>query len=120
MTSVFPSLLSWSELAPFLLRLTLGAVIIYSGYSALRSKNENPTEKLIGIVEILASILLVIGLWTQLAALVVAIDLVVRLAFKVKNREFLTNGVNYYLILLIIALSLLVSGAGLLAFDYKL
>ena len=78
------------------------------------------SNKIVAIIEAVVGILLLIGLWTQLAALVVILDLIIRLIRKIKNRSFLSNGVNYYLILLVMAISLLVTGAGFLAFDLPL
>lgn len=131
MLSLFPSLLSYQQLSPFIVRVTLGAVFVFWAYRTFRNKNGNlfaasaltssPVNmKIIAIVEAAAGILLVVGLWTQVAALVAAIDLLIRLIERVKNRAFLTDGVNYYLILLVMALSLLVTGAGRLAFDLPL
>jgi len=73
--------------------------------------------KLVGLVEAIAGVLMVIGLWTQLAALVAGIDLVVRIGGRIKARAFLTDGVNYYVVLLVLAISLMVLGAGKMAFD---
>jgi uncharacterized membrane protein YphA (DoxX/SURF4 family) len=120
MLSLFPSLLSWSQLSPFLIRLVLGVVLLYQAYKDMKSRGATGNKKILGAIEAIVGILLVIGLWTQLAALIAALDLVVRLFFKAKSRAFLTDGVNYYLILLVLALSLLFTGAGLFAFDLAL
>ena len=74
----------------------------------------------LGIIEGVAGILLVIGLWTQVAALVVFVDLVIRLVERIMKKAFLTDGVNYYLVLLVMAISLMVTGAGWIAFDLPL
>ena len=49
-----------------------------------------------------------------------SVIIVVKLSKKVKDRAFLTDGVNYYIILLVLAISLLFSGPGFLAFDLPL
>lgn len=120
MLSLFPSLFSWSELAPFLLRLTLGAVFIYSSARVLRDRSSPSRQKAVGTIEVIAGSLLIIGLWTQLAALVLVVDLLIRLIDRANRRAFLTDGVNYYLLLLVMAISLLVMGAGFFAFDYRI
>ena len=120
MLSLFPNFLSWSQVSPLLIRQALGAVVIYWSYRALRYSKTDTKEKITAVIEGLAGILLVIGLWTQLAAMVVAIDLIVRLVGRIMKKSFLTDGVNYYLILLVLALSLLVTGAGWMAFDLGL
>jgi uncharacterized membrane protein YphA (DoxX/SURF4 family) len=118
--SVFPSLLTYQLLAPVMIRLALGAVLIFWSYRLLFKSSPDTKRKIVSIIEALAGILLVIGLWTQVAALVIVIDLIVRLYGKFSNKAFLTDGVNYYLILLVLALSLLVTGPGFLAFDMPL
>ena len=72
------------------------------------------------MIEGVAGILMLIGLWTQGAALVIIVDLIIRLVAKIKSRSFLTDGVNYYLFMLVIAISLLLTGPGILSFDLPL
>lgn len=118
--SLFPSLLSWSELSPLLIRLVLAAVFIHWSYRGLKNPSATAKTKGIALIEGIAGILLVIGLWTQAAALVAIVDLVIRLVERIQKKAFLTDGVNYYLILLVLALSLLVTGAGWYGFDLRL
>lgn len=118
MLSLFPSLLTYGLLAPFLLRLVLGITVAYFGMRYIRQKQHTPVT--LGMIEIVLGLLLIIGLYTQAAAALVAIILGLKLAKKVATKAFLTNGVNYYLILLVIAVSLLFSGAGVFAFDLPL
>jgi hypothetical protein len=119
MVSLFPYLLSWSELSPLLIRLTLGAIMIYWSYKGLRT-NTDTTKKLLDVAQGLVGILLVIGLWTQIAALLAAIGFIVCIVGKIRTKSFLTDGVNYMLILLVLAISLLLTGPGLIAFDIRL
>jgi uncharacterized membrane protein YphA (DoxX/SURF4 family) len=120
MLSAFPYLLSWGELAPLIIRATLGSIFIYWAYRAFRKGPATLQTKIVAVAECIAGILLVIGLWTQVAALFAAIDLVMRLVERIRSKAFLTDGVNYYLVLLVLALSLLVTGAGFMAFDLPL
>lgn len=117
MLSLFPTFLSWQQLSPLLIRLVLGAVLIYWSYRRLRTVPLATKSRIVGIIDALLGILLVIGLWTQLAAILIGLDLIVRIVKKIRERSFLTEGVNYYLILLVLCISLLVTGAGWLAFD---
>jgi uncharacterized membrane protein YphA (DoxX/SURF4 family) len=120
MLSLFPSFLTYSLFAPFLLRIVLAATILFFAYRNLKTPNAPATQKAAGALEVICAILLIIGLFTQAAALIVAIIMVVRLVKKVQQKAFLTDGVNYYLILLVIALSIIMSGAGRIAFDLPL
>ena len=107
--SIFPSLLSYQEFAPLLLRLTLGIVFLYWAYRKIFLK-KSKKDIFYMVVNAVVGVFLVIGFLTQLAALVASLLFLVHLAKKIKNKEFLTNGINYYLILLIISLCLLLTG----------
>lgn len=119
MLSLFPTLLSYQLLAPFLLRVTLGVVFIVWSYSHLKSR-EHSKKVALGIVDALVGLFLVIGLWMQVVALIAAILLAAGLVMKAMKKSLFTSGVNYYFILLIISLSLLFLGAGAFAFDLPL
>jgi uncharacterized membrane protein YphA (DoxX/SURF4 family) len=119
MLSLFPSLLSYEGFAPLLLRLTLGSIYIFWAYGRLRNRN-NKKEMIFGITELLVGIFFIIGYFTQLVALVSIVILGTLLVQKIRSGSFLTNGVNYYLILFVISIVLLISGAGFFAFDLPL
>lgn len=119
MLSIFPSLFALEGFAPLLLRLTIGAVFALWAYGKLKKRTDAQNTGL-GIVEALVAISLIIGLLTQLSALVAAIILGVRLVQKIQKKAFLTDGVNYYLILFIISITLLLTGPGFFAFDLPL
>lgn len=118
--SLFPSLFAYQQAAPLLVRLVLGAVFIHWAYKEFRNPAATIHAKGLCVIEGVVGILIFIGLYTQGAALIAAIDLLIRLIGRVANKAFLTDGVNYYLILLILAASLLVLGPGFLAFDLPL
>jgi len=120
MLSLFPSLLSWNQLSPFLIRVTVGIIFIFWSYRTFKNKGLSAPEKAFGYVEGVTGILLVIGLWVQGAAVIACIKLVSCLIGKIRRKQFLTDGVNYYVILLIMAISLLITGAGFFGFDLPL
>lgn len=120
MPSIFWPLLTWQLAAPLLIRVTLGAVLIHWAYREFKSGRSSAKIRIVSGLEGVVGILLVIGLWTQGAALVAAIVLATKLGGRIRSKAFLTDGVNYYLILLVLALSLLVTGAGFWAFDIQL
>ncbi|MDE2041172.1 MAG: hypothetical protein KGI59_02220 [Patescibacteria group bacterium] len=119
MLSVFPYMLSFTRLGPTLVRLGLAAVFLFWTYRSLRGR-ASTNARLIGLFEGVVGGLILIGLWTQVAALLAAVDLIIRIVGRVRNRAFLTDGVNYYVLLLLIALSLVVTGPGFFAFDLPL
>lgn len=120
MLSLFPNLFQYELVAPFLIRITLGAIFLHWAYREMKNSTPGSSKKLIAILEAVAGVLLIIGLWTQGAALFLGLDLLVRLYGKLTKRSLLTDGVNYYLILLILSIALLVMHAGMWAFDLPL
>jgi uncharacterized membrane protein YphA (DoxX/SURF4 family) len=122
MLSLFPSLFAYEQIGPLIIRLTLGITLLYFGYRKTLKKgtSSGSNARLYGIVEIVIGIFLVIGLFTQLAALLNAIILVIKLGFKIRDGAFLTDGINYYILLLAMAVALLFMGPGFLAYDLHL
>jgi uncharacterized membrane protein YphA (DoxX/SURF4 family) len=120
MLSLFPSLLSWQQLAPFIIRVTVGLVFVYWAYKVFRTQNSSTSSKIIASFEAIAGVLMIIGLWAQAAAIYSVIDLIVRLADRIQKKAFLTDGINYYVLLLVMTISIIVTGAGIWAFDMPL
>ena len=120
--SLFPYLLSFQQLSPFIIRIVLGVTLAYFGYNKLigHSHSSGSTSKAYGWVEIVIALFLIVGFWTQLAALLNALILIIKLGWKIKEKKFLTGGVNYYILLLVMAISLVLTGAGAFAIDYPL
>jgi len=119
MLSLFPSLLAFEQIAPFLLRVTLAIVFLFWAYRKLRVGGST-VGMLYAILEALIGISLIFGFYMQLGALIAAIILGIRLLRKIGSKSFFTDGVNYYFLLFVIALSLLFLGAGAFAFDMPL
>ena len=120
--SIFPYLLSYQQLSPFIIRLALGVTLAYFGYHKIlgSGKSSGSNSKAYGWLEVVIAFFLIIGLWTQLAALLNVLILLIKLGWKVKEKKFLTDGVNYYILLLVMAVSLIFTGAGAFAIDYPL
>jgi uncharacterized membrane protein YphA (DoxX/SURF4 family) len=119
MLSIFPSLLSYEGLAPLIIRFILGITLLHFGYLKTidKGRSSGSNTRVYGVLEIATAVFLIIGLYTQLAALINIIILLIKTGNKIADNKFLTDGINYYLLLLAMALSLLFSGAGFLAFD---
>lgn len=120
MLSIFPSLFAYEQLAPTLIRITLAIILLHWLYVGMKSANATKGDKVVSALEGLAGILILAGYMTQLGALIVVIDMIVRIVQKIGKKQFLTNGVNYYLVVLVLALTLMVTGAGLCAVDWPL
>ncbi len=122
MLSLFPSLLTYGLVAPLVIRIVLGGTLIHFGYRKMLNKGESTgsNSPTYGALEIIIGLFLLVGLFTQLAALLNAIILLIKLGYKVKQGLFLSDGVNYYVLLLAMAFSLLFTGPGFFALDLPL
>lgn len=117
MLSLFPDLLTYGQIAPTLMRLVLTVILIHWAYRSFRGSGNSNYNVVWGVTYGVLGILFLVGIFTQFAAAVSVIILGVELIRKIINKSFLTDGINYYLIMFMIALSLLFTGAGFIAFD---
>jgi putative oxidoreductase len=134
MLNPFPDLLTYSLLAPFILRVVAGIIFIDLGVLAFRNEKESwlaslsalkvPDPKLalkiLGGIEIIGGVMFILGLFTQVAALVLAMLVFAETYIEYKEPLLLKRNFVFYLMLLAIVLSLLLSGAGAFAFDLPL
>ena len=133
MLNPFPDLLSLSFFAPFLLRVGLGSLLFLFGFIRLSGKRETYLERFmdrwprsgkirlfsLGGTEIIVGFLFIVGFYTQIAALI-SIAMALTLLFIKKTRMLTGNSKLLYFLIFIVSLSLLISGAGALAFDVPL
>lgn len=134
MLSIFPEMLVYSLFAPFILRLGLGFIFVRFGGLALssdkyrlmevfRNAHLNPPvffATILGAIELLVGLSLILGLYTQIGALIAGIISLILLISKLWGKPFGTEGALFDFMLLSISLSLMFSGAGFLAFDLPL
>ncbi len=113
--SIFPQLLFLGLIAPLLLRVTVGLFILSLGW-----ENYKKPSKWTTIFYAVSGILLVLGLYTQIAALVGIIIIKTDFWINKKTRMFSKNEMILYVMAVIILLSLLFTGPGFLAFDLPL
>ncbi len=120
MLSLFPTLYTYEQFAPFLIRVVLGGTLIYFGYQKVKKHGQSSGSNttLYGIAELVIGVFLVIGLYTQLAALLNAAILVIKLGFKASEGKLFSDGVNYYVLLLTLAVASIFLGPGFWGFDY--
>lgn len=131
MLSIFPNLLDLSFFAPLLLRVAAGLIFLVGGYVALFVRRKSVIEcinvqipgtgkflaPLEGIVGLVGGALLVVGAWTQLAAIALALLSLSSFIMKLRGAKALTESVTFYFLMFVISLSLLLTGAGAFAFD---
>ena len=113
--AVFPQLLTFSLIAPLLLRLAVGIFILYLGLE--RYKKPYGWSS---IFYVASAILLVLGFYTQVA--VIASLLILKFDFYTDKKSNPVSREKYILqvVLNVILISLLFTGPGFLAFDLPL
>ena len=134
MLNPFPELLAYSMLAPFFLRVILGLIFLDLGILKFREEKSRwrasfetlglrPTTffvPLYGLIQVVGGLLLIAGLWTQVAALAFVISTGIELYIEWSAREVLKRDMVFYILIFVISLSLLLSGAGAYAIDIPL
>ena len=137
MLNIFPNLLFLELLSPFMLRATVGVMLFWIGYSYLFKDRNTVIAQLSakwprsakffiyfgGIFEIITGIFLVAGFLTQGAAIagtLIAIDaLFVKFLYKDLDKVAKYSKM-FYILILVISISLIFSGAGAFAIDLPL
>ena len=134
MLNTFPYLLTFGLVAPFIIRLALGAVFIHAGYLKIYKRREETTALFSGInfpspvsfvwaislIEILAGLALIAGFGTQIAAMLIFAVSLGGLVVKIRHSELLKQSIDFYIFALVMSLSLVFTGAGFFAFDLPL
>ena len=134
MLNPFPDFLTYSMLAPFLLRATVGLIFLDLGIIKFKSEKPRwvasfdalglrPSDlfvALYGSLQIIGGLMFLFGAYTQIAALAFVIFTGCELYIEMKAREVLKRDMAFYLLLFVISLSLLLTGAGAYAIDLPL
>lgn len=134
MLNPFPDLLTYSLLAPFILRVIAGLIFVNLGVllfkgekerwltslSVLRIPNPKIAIKILGIIEVAGGVMLILGLYTQVASFILALLIFCEAYVEYKDPLILKRNFVFYIMLLAIVLSLLLSGAGAFAIDLPL
>ena len=134
MLNPFPDLLYFSMLAPFILRVVAGLIFLDLGVlawkqekgrwlislSTLQVPNPKLALKILGFVEIVGGVMLILGFYTQIAALLLAILTFAEAYVEFKDPSILKRSMVFYVLLFAITLSLLLTGAGSFSIDLPL
>lgn len=133
MLTPFPDLLTYGLLAPFLLRLALGALFLKAGSKKVRGVAWTNTffkrigihparyyTSLLGVIEVATGLMLVAGFYTQVASIASAIICAFCWRAKKTHPAETPGSRGAFLLMFVISLSLLFSGAGFYAFDWTL
>ena len=124
------------DLGLLILRLALGIVFmahggqklfvmglagVTGGFTQMGIPAPGVTAPLVALVEFAGAIALVIGLLTRLAALGIAVDMLGAMFFvHLKNGFFLPMGYEFALLLCLLAVTLVITGAGGYSVDARI
>ena len=106
-----------APLAYFLIRVTLGFVCLRTGALLLRTEETSAKRKILGTILISAGIALIFGVFTQYAALTTIFTLTLSSIWKA-SLPHLTR--TTLVLMMVMAISLFITGAGPFAFDLPL
>jgi uncharacterized membrane protein YphA (DoxX/SURF4 family) len=132
MLSLFPQILFLAPLGLTLLRVAAGLTLLWLAYFHGARRHELAAIRfpVVGsgawivwmaiIFETVIGIALIVGIYTQLAALLGAVAAIKFLIWRKRYPQFFTLTRDTSALLLVICLCLLVSGAGAFAFDLPL
>lgn len=128
----FPILFEYSVWVALVLRLAVGLIFLMhgrpklfgglSGFSGFLKQSGFPVPRFFATVaaagEFFGGILLILGLWTQIAALFFVVQMLVILSLQIfKWKKPLVGGYELDFILFAASLALLLLGGGLYSFD---
>lgn len=130
----FPELLTFGIVAPAFIRLAIAVFFINFGWDKLTKEREHKLTffesiglkpagvyvTLLGILQIIIGLTLIVGIFTQIAAILAAVILLVSFIIKKRHPEMLFTPSSVYALLFIMAISLLLTGAGIPAIDLPL
>ncbi len=132
--NLFPELLTLEPLAPLILRVALGLIVMNIGYlkwksegpqfkiffEALNLPNKDSVIKGFGLLEVIVGLSLFVGIFTQLAALILVLISGIELFAEYKESSLVKRDIVFYILVFAISLSLLFTGAGAFSFDLPL
>lgn len=134
MLNPFPEFLNYSLLAPLILRVAVGLIFLDLGVLKFRSEKSRwmatfdtlglrPSDFFVpvyGGLQVIGGLMFIFGLYTQIAALFFVLSTGAELYIEWKARDILKRDIVFYLLLFVVSLSLLLTGAGAWAFDLPL
>ena len=122
MLNPFPELLVFGFFAPTILRVTVGFVFLYVAYVQMQQKRASGvfTVRISAAAHLAVGLLLLAGYYTQIAALLGLLGSIGTTTLKERSGELSPLPPSTYILISVILFSLLLSGAGALAFDLPL
>ena len=132
--NTFPNLLTFGMLAPFILRVVLGFILINLGSLKLGKEqsawqelfeviNVHPAiffVKTIAYIEMVGGLMLIVGAYTQLVSIIFTTLFFCEAILEYREPTLERRNLTFYILMFTISLSLIFLGAGAFAFDLPL
>ncbi|MBP9856139.1 MAG: hypothetical protein KBC48_02435 [Candidatus Pacebacteria bacterium] len=125
MLSLLPELLNYSFFGTALLRVTLGIIMLWQAGRHFTRRGQHHTFTILSIIELIIAGLLIVGLYTQAAALLLVVLSLGSIILNYHHRDNTNDGdtahyLAFHLLLAVAALTLTTLGPGAWAFDLPL
>ncbi len=118
--SIFPELYNFREFSPFILRITVAVIFMNMGWRDITKKTGwKIINFILGITKIATGIFLLVALYTQVAALFAIVLSLFKILSDLKSGEYKYN-LGYHTLILVVSLSLLLTGPGTFSIDLPL
>lgn len=130
---MFTILFLASDIALLIARLIFGAIFVTYGMPKLKMRAETAKSfnsmgfkpgalwgTLAGLIEFFGGLAIILGIYTQAFALLIAAQMIIATLWKVKNKHSFMKGYDFDLALVALGLLLATSGSGLYALDILL
>ena len=127
---MFQALLVFNDFGLLLLKIVLGLIFLVHGWPKIKNLKETHANfemmgfkpgvfwgTIVAMVEFFGGLLLIAGLFTQLAAILIAVQMLVATAWKMKRKQGLAGCYEFDLLLVASAIVLATSGSGLVSLD---
>lgn len=122
-----PELLSYSFVAPLFLRIVISvyflkqfSIIVYTKYFTKEDLRVKNTFKVLIGIKTISALALLVGFYTQIAVLILIILTAVDMFMEHQTKKLKKIKLQFYIFILVILLSLLVTGAGFFSIDLPL
>ncbi|MCK5021826.1 MAG: hypothetical protein KAR54_01080 [Candidatus Pacebacteria bacterium] len=122
MLNTFPDLLSLSFIAPLVLRTIVGAYFLKEAYLKLiiDKKKKVNTYKVLTMIGLLGGIFLITGFFTQITSIILIIITISNAILISQKRSLKWSEFDFYILLIVVLISLIFTGAGFYALDLPL
>ncbi len=122
MLSLWPELFDFAPIAPVILRVALGGTFLGYGLREIIKPHylRGALARIVGLWDTTIGLLLIVGFFTQGVATLAILELFGYLLIRLADKKRLPIPIDYLLVMMAVAISLLFLGPGLWALDLPL